>query len=628
MTKTTLSSVLLATLLLSDRPTSRAPETIQPNDLTRSAGTLVNGTLTISLETRRGQWRPEGENGGVLDSIWAFAEAGHPASTPGPMIRVPVGTRVRGTLHNTLTRPLIVLGLGAHRGLKDSLVVDAGATKPFAFTADQAGAFMYVAATHVDTLLGRDPTEQQLNGAIIVDRPNAPRDRVLGISWHIVADFKSPTGTNRSTMTINGRGWPHTERLTYTQGDSIHWRVLNFTESDHPMHLHGFYFRVESASDGAVDTLYSPAQQRMAVTEAIQPFHAIALSWQATRPGNWVYHCHYAYHVSDFVTLDTKNGVVDTAGQKHHPGNAPHQMYGLVMGITVAPKGPAAVDGPVDRRIRIEQRETTAAGSKHPTMSFAVTRGAFAEDTSAMPVPGPTLVLERGKRVEVTIVNRSRQHASIHWHGIELESYPDGVPGWSGAGTRIIPSIAPNDSLTVRWTPPRAGSFMYHSHFNEARQMGSGLYGPIIVLEPGETYDPETDRTFFFGNDGYIVSFASDPPKVTMNGSISPRPIELHANRKYRFRFFSLAGDSPTEVHLTRGSRVLDWRGVAKDGYPLPKVQATVRPANLFIDPGEIYDFEFTPTERGDMTLAFGLPQPPKPTPQTPALTKVVVHVN
>jgi len=39
----------------------------------------------------------------------------------------------------------------------------------------------------------------------------------------------------------------------------------------------------------------------------------------------------------------------------------------------------------------------------------------------------------------------------------------------------------------------------------------------------------------------------------------------------------------------------------------------------------EIYDFEFTPTQRGDLTLSFGLPQAPPPAPQS--LTNVVVHV-
>ena len=109
-------------------------------------------------------------------------------------------------------------------------------------------------------------------------------------------------------------------------------------------------------------------------------------------------------------------------------------------------------------------------------------------------VPGPTLELTRGKRVAITIVNQSQERAAVHWHGIELESYPDGVPGWSGIGTRTIPSIMPGDSLTVRFTPPRAGTFMYHSHSNEIQQITSGLYGAIIVLEPGEVSGADSAR--------------------------------------------------------------------------------------------------------------------------------------
>ena len=622
MTRTAVGSLLTSALLLATIGSSRrAPETIQPNDHTRPAGTLSKGVLSLALETRRGRWLPEGDGGKSLDSVYAFAEVGRAPSAPGPMIRVPVGTAVRGTLHNTLTRPLIVFGLGKRRGVADSLVIEAGATSDFAFTADQAGTFAYFARTHIDPVVGRDPTEQALNGAIIVDRPNAPRDRVFGISWNISVDPKSANGVAAATMTINGLSWPHTERLAYAQGDSIHWRVINFTEFDHPMHLHGFYFRVDSHGD----SLYSAAQRRMAVTEVLNSFEGVELSWKADRPGNWVFHCHYAIHISDFVTLDMKNGALDAAEQSHHQANAPHQMHGLVMGITVTPKGPQVVAGAPERNIRIEQRERPNVYGKQPGMAFAVTKGGQPSDTASIPIPAPTLVLERGKRVQVTIVNRSNQHAAVHWHGIELESYPDGVPGWSGSGTQLLPSIAPNDSLSVRWTPPRAGSFMYHSHFNEAKQMGGGLYGPIIVLEPGEKYNPETDRTLFFGTAGYLVTFVEAPPKVVLNGSVAPGPMELKANTKYRFRLFNLAGDAPTEVRLTNDATPVNWRAVAKDGYPLPASQATSRPARLIFDPGEIYDFEFTPTQRGDLTLSFGLPQAPPPAPQS--LTNVVVHV-
>ena len=69
-------------------------------------------------------------------------------------------------------------------------------------------------------------------------------DRVFVLSWWFTLDPTSPTGVGRGTMTINGLSWPHTERIDLTQGDSVRWRVINMTEIDHPMHLHGFYFRV------------------------------------------------------------------------------------------------------------------------------------------------------------------------------------------------------------------------------------------------------------------------------------------------------------------------------------------------------------------------------------------------
>ena len=49
---------------------------------------------------------------------------------------------------------------------------------------------------------------------------------------------------------INGLSWPATERLTYQRGETVRWRLINLSSQVHPMHLHGFYFEVESLGDG------------------------------------------------------------------------------------------------------------------------------------------------------------------------------------------------------------------------------------------------------------------------------------------------------------------------------------------------------------------------------------------
>ena len=593
---------------------------VKPNDNRQSSGVLKDGVLHVALEARTGIWHPEGAGGGSL-TLAAFAEPGQSMSTPGPVIRVPVGTEVRASVRNTLDKPLIVLGFGKTRGISDSAIVPVGGTSELNFTATTPGTYYYIARRTPDANANSDLQDSQLHGFIIVDSLNAPpaaHERLIAISWANTLDKKSRTGLGIATMTMNGLSWPHTERLDYAEGDSVHWRVVNFTDIDHPMHLHGFYFRVESNGNGVQDTLLTAAQQRMAVTEVIAPLHTESFSWYADRPGNWIYHCHYASHLSTATALDNKHGVMDTALMSHHMTDKPHQMYGLVMGISITPKNAAATtksNNEPTRDIRIVQRNRAGNDSTPPVMSFVMDGTPDASDANAFPVPGPLMVLERGKRVAVKIVNASNDHASVHWHGVELESYPDGVPGWSGSGKNILPSIAPNDSLTVRWTPKRAGSFMYHSHFNEATQMGSGLYGPIVVLEPGEHFDAATDKILFFGTAGAGVNVIDGPfPHYIMNGKEQPAPMDLQVGTRYRFRLFNLAGDSPTFVTLNAGSNPVTWRAVAKDGYPLPASQATSRLATLMFDPGEIYDFEYTPTAKGELSLTFG----PPPTPPTP----------
>ena len=612
-----------------------AVDRIAPNDNRTSVGTLANGVLTAAIEARTGVWYPEGDGGRGVD-VAAFAEDGKTLTTPGPLIRVPVGTTVRLTIRNRLGKPLTVAGLGT-RGLFDTVTVPVNGVTPVSFTAATPGTYYYIGRTWTppiarapDRRLGpafdaRLPTDQSLNGIIIVDAPNARRDpaeRTFAISWWFEPDPESPTGLKRGVMAINGLSWPHTERLRYTQGDSVHWRVVNFTPIGHPMHLHGFYFRVDGKGSGVTDTIYSADQRRMAVTELAGPFQTMELAWKADRAGNWVYHCHFAAHVSEIVSLDSEHGTLDSTLVAHHMSDRPHQMFGLVMGISVAPNGtPVAATGS-ERRIRILQREKPNVYGSQQGMSFVVDGTPEASNPDALSIPGPALVLERGQRVAITVVNQSNDHASVHWHGIELESYPDGVPGWSGSGTNVLPPIAPHDSLTVRWTPPRAGSFMYHSHFNEWHQMGSGLYGPIIVLEPGQKFDPETDRILFFGAAGTTPNLISGPfPPFLMNGKAQPDAMTLKAGTRYRFRLFNLAGDRPLQVSLNAGDAPTEWRAVAKDGYPLPASQATMRPAALMFAPGEIYDFELTPSAPGELTLKFGMPAfliPPPPPPGAP----------
>jgi hypothetical protein len=131
-----------------------------------------------------------------------------------------------------------------------------------------------------------------------------------------------------------------------------------------------------------------------------------------------------------------------------------------------------------------------------------------------------------GEPVEITLQNRMAEATAIHWHGMELESYYDGVHGFSGVGPRQTPIIAASERFVVRFTPPRAGSFIYHTHLHDHRQLSSGLYGAMVVVDPGETFDPGTDHTLVLVRSGITSGALAIPDGATpalLNGQRAPR---------------------------------------------------------------------------------------------------------
>ncbi|MGH7571545.1 MAG: multicopper oxidase domain-containing protein [Gemmatimonadota bacterium] len=608
----TVATLFIVTLLLLPVPApGQTGPRILPNDNREPAGQLEDGVLTLRLEARRGMWHPHGfDRDGI--PIGAFAEEGGPLEIPGPLVRVPVGTEVRSSVRNTLDKALAVFGLGAERGFSgDSVLIEPDAVAEFRFVADQPGTYYYLGRTELPGV--PDPELiGSLHGAIVVDPPGhrvRPGDRVFVISsWFTFDTTNFSDLSSDAVITANGLAWPYTEVVETTQGDSLEWRWINMTSLNHPMHLHGFHFRVDARGDGVRDSLYAPERRQLAVTEHVGPGHTATTVWSPDRSGNWIFHCHMLSHMS---TIEIVNSPLSERSAVH--GHDAQQMMGmLVVGIRVRPSGVAAAPAVEARPLRLLIRSRPGVYGENPGYGYVLDGSPEEQDPDALPVPGPTLVLEKGQPVAVTLVNHSHEPAAVHWHGIELESYPDGVPGWSGDGERALSAIAPDDSLTVRFTPPRAGTFMYHSHFNEMQQTASGLYGPIVVLEPGETFDPEMDRVLVFSDGGPWSSFI-DPsalPPTLLNGRVDPEPLEFRAGTTYRLRLINILTETGVGVELQKGEEPVEWRAIAKDGADLPPALATVRPARLSFMPGEIHDFEFTPDAAGELVLGFGKGEP------------------
>ena len=137
---------------------------------------------------------------------------------------------------------------------------------------------------------------------------------------------------------------------------------------------------------------------------------------------------------------------------------------------------------------------------------------------------------------------------------------------------------------------------MYHTHLDDLRQQYGGLVGALVVLEPGERWEPARDLVVLF-SDGV-------PQRVYINGSLTPAPKALEVGRTYRLRIADIAVFRQLlNLRLVRDSALLSWRQIAKDGFTLPPAQATVRPSAVNLPSGETADFEFTPDGPGELAL-------------------------
>jgi FtsP/CotA-like multicopper oxidase with cupredoxin domain len=575
-------------------------------DYTKPVGHMENGVLKITLDVGTAPWQPWGKDGPTVQAN-VFAADGAPPRVPGPLIRVPAGTPVHITLRNTLPDSIVVRGLRDRSNepqrqrlgafLNDFVELEPGGTKEVRFTPTVPGTFAYFATRHAAGAPKPvfTPARGPFEGVLIVDPPGepAPDERIFLITHWVDRQLPGswqPTGR----FMINGRSWPHTERLTHAVGDTVRWRVINITGITHPMHLHGFHFRVDARGDQWREEVYAPGDRRLAVTELLNPSETMRITWVPTEPGNWVFHCHLMRHMSWLQTAPLER-VADT---HHASGEGVDLLGGLVLGITVNPRAGIASTALPRRRLPLHIGMRPGVFGDAPAYGFVLQEGPRPPAADSVRFPGSTIVLTRGEPSEIVVHNRADVPLGVHWHGLELESAFDGVPGFSGSPGATRPAIAPGDSFVVRMTPPRAGTFMYHVHSEPGHQLAQGLYGAFLVMEPGQEWDPERDRLFLLGSLGATLD--ADP---AVNGRTAPDSVDLVVGTTYRLRFMHISPDDDKRVQLLEGDKPVTWRQVAKDGADLPRSLVEDQAATFAIGVGETYDFLWTPDRAGDFTL-------------------------
>jgi zinc transporter, ZIP family len=160
-------------------------------------------------------------------------------------------------------------------------------------------------------------------------------------------------------------------------------------------------------------------------------------------------------------------------------------------------------------------------------------------------VPGPVLEVNEGDRVVINYTNASTTPDTIHMHGIhEIPVSMDGVAGISQ------PLVQPGGHYQYRFTADTPGTFMYHTHGNEA-QLDQGLYGAIVVL-PRHPRPEEQHLAHDFVEmlTGWHIQSTSEN-HWTINGKEYPatQPMNVKKGERFRIRWISLTAEDTHTMH-------------------------------------------------------------------------------
>lgn len=102
--------------------------------------------------------------------------------------------------------------------------------------------------------------------------------------------------------------------------------------------------------------------------------------------------------------------------------------------------------------------------------------------------PGPTIEARSGDRIIVHAHNGLESEGlSLHWHGLKMKGYNamDGATGFTQC------PIAAGEDFTYDFkiADDEHGTFWWHSHAEAQR--GDGLYGGLVIHQPGAEYKPK-----------------------------------------------------------------------------------------------------------------------------------------
>jgi FtsP/CotA-like multicopper oxidase with cupredoxin domain len=216
--------------------------------------------------------------------------------------------------------------------------------------------------------------------------------------------------------------------------------------------------------------------------------------------------------------------------------------------------------------------------------------------------PGPTIEAVEGDRLRLYVTNRLPEATTVHWHGIVVPNGMDGVAGLTQ------PAIEPGETFAYEFTLPRAGTFMYHPHFDEMTQIALGMHG-MFVVHPRRPRGPRVDRDFALMTHEWRIDVGARRPHpsemsdfnvLTFNSKAFPstEPLLVGRGERVRIRLGNLSPMDHHPIHI----HGVSFRVTGTDGGEVP-ASAQLPETTVLVPVGATRDIELVPDEPGDWPM-------------------------
>jgi suppressor of ftsI len=220
-------------------------------------------------------------------------------------------------------------------------------------------------------------------------------------------------------------------------------------------------------------------------------------------------------------------------------------------------------------------------------------------------LPGPTLHVYPGDRIELNLINNLNEPTNIHFHGFHVSP--------ANNSDNIFLEVAPGKTQHFSVDIPKdhpLGTDWYHPHLHGLtyNQVSAGLSGMLIVeglqkLLPKQLQNITTQtfamRDFPFDSlftDTHNMSNTNTGhERLTVNGEINPK-VNIKSGETQLWRFANIGSENSVAVGLP-GHK---FHVIAEDGYPVWKVREN---DTLLLPSGKRFDVLVTGTGNGSIPL-------------------------